>query len=87
MRTRTSVFDHDRGGEARELASRVKRINDQIADLRRGIEEEIYEALLNLQSAAEQVAVAKEGQDLAERELELAQDRARGYSDGLRGGS
>ena len=60
-----TVFDRDRSGEAQELASRVKRIDDQIADLRRGIEEEIREALLNLESAAEQVAVAKEGQDLA----------------------
>jgi outer membrane protein TolC len=70
-----TIFDRDRSGEAQEIASRVKRIDDQIADLRRGIEEEIYEALLNLESAAEQVAVAKDGQDLAQRELELAQDR------------
>jgi outer membrane protein TolC len=70
-----TVFDRDRNGEAQELASRVKRIDDQIADLRRGIEEDIREALLNLNSAAEQVTVAKEGQDLAQRELELSQDR------------
>jgi len=70
-----TVFDHDRNGEAQELASRVKRIDDQIADLRHGIEEDIHEALLNLESAAAQVTVAKDGQDLAQRELELAQDR------------
>jgi outer membrane protein TolC len=70
-----TVFDRDRSGEARELASRIKRIDDQIAELRNGIEEEIREALLNLESAAEQVDVAREGQDLAERELELSQDR------------
>ncbi|HYW38323.1 MAG TPA: TolC family protein [Terriglobales bacterium] len=70
-----TVFDRDRRGEAQELASGVKRIDDQIADLRRGIEEDIDEALLNLESAAQQVAVAKEGQDLAQRELELSQDR------------
>jgi outer membrane protein TolC len=70
-----TVFDRDRNGEAQELASRVKRIDDQIADLRRGIDEDIREALLNLDSAAEQVTVAREGQDLAQRELELAQDR------------
>jgi outer membrane protein TolC len=64
-----TVFDHDRNGEAQELASRVKRIDDQIADLRRGIDEDIREALLNLDSAAEQVTVAREGQDLAQREL------------------
>jgi outer membrane protein TolC len=70
-----TVFDHDRNGEAQELASRVKRIDDQLADLRRGIDEDIREALLNLDSAAQQVTVAREGQDLAQRELELTQDR------------
>jgi outer membrane protein TolC len=70
-----TLFDRDRSGEAQELASRVKRIEEQIADLRFGIEQEIQEALLNLQSASQQVAVAKDGQDLAQRELELAQDR------------
>jgi outer membrane protein TolC len=70
-----TVFDRDRNGEAQELASRVKRIDDQIADLRRGIEEDLREALLNLDSAAAQVAVAEEGQALARRELEMAQDR------------
>jgi outer membrane protein TolC len=70
-----TVFDRDRNGEAQELASRVKRIDDQIADLRRGIEEDLREALLNLDSATEQVSVAREGQELARRELQLAQDR------------
>ena len=69
------VFDRDREGEAAEIASRLKRIDDQIADLRRGIDEDIREALLNLGSAAEQVTVAEQGQNLARRELELAQDR------------
>jgi outer membrane protein TolC len=70
-----TVFDRDRSGEAAELASRVKRIDDQIADLRRGIDEDIREALLNLDSASQQVTVAEEGQNLARRELQLAQDR------------
>jgi outer membrane protein TolC len=70
-----TVFDRDRNGEAQELASRIKRIDDQIADQRRGIEEELREALLNLDSAAQQVAVAEEGKALAQRELEMAQDR------------
>jgi outer membrane protein TolC len=70
-----TLFDRDRGGEAQELASRVKRIDDQIADLGRGIEEELREALLNLDSASQQVTVAREGQELARRELEMAQDR------------
>jgi outer membrane protein TolC len=70
-----TLFDRDRNGEAQELASRVRRIDDQIADLRRGIDEDLREALLNLDSAAEQVAVARDGQDLAQRELKMAQDR------------
>jgi outer membrane protein TolC len=72
-----TIFDRDRKGEAQELASRVERIDDQIDDLRRGIEEDIRAALLNLDSATEQVAVAREGKELARRELELAQDRFR----------
>lgn len=70
-----TLFDRDRQGEREQLASRLKRIDDQIADMRRGIDEELREALLNLDSAAQQVAVAKEGQELARRELELSQDR------------
>jgi len=70
-----TVFDRDRQGEAAEIAGRIKRIDDQIADLGRGIDEDIREALLNLDSAAEQVEVAEQGRDLARRELEMAQDR------------
>ncbi|MGD0548190.1 MAG: TolC family protein [Terracidiphilus sp.] len=70
-----TLFDRDRNGEAQEIASRVMRIDDQIADLRRGIEEELREALLNLDSANEQVAVAREGEELARRELQMARDR------------
>ncbi len=70
-----TIFDRDRNGEAQELASRVKRIDDQIDDLRRGVEEDIRGALLNLDSTNEQVAVAREGEELARRELQMAQDR------------
>jgi outer membrane protein TolC len=70
-----TVFDRDRAGEAAQLASRVKRIDDQIADLERGVDQDIRQALLNLDSAAQQVNVAKQGQELAQRELLLAQDR------------
>ncbi|HVJ09090.1 MAG TPA: TolC family protein [Acidisarcina sp.] len=72
-----TLFDRDRNGEEQELASRLKRIDEQIADLRRGIDQDIREALLNLESASAQVAVASEGQGLAQRELQLAQDRFR----------
>ncbi len=66
-----TVFDRDREGEAQQLAGRLQRVDDQIADLGRGVEEDIREALLNLDSAAEQVSVAADGQDLAQRELEI----------------
>jgi outer membrane protein TolC len=72
-----TFFDRDRKGEAQELASRLERIDDQITDLRRGIEQDIREALLNLESTTEQVTVAQQGQELAQRELELTQDRFR----------
>jgi outer membrane protein TolC len=70
-----TIFDRDREGEAQQLAARLKRIDDQIADLRRGLDEDIREALLNLESAADQVRVAADGQNLAVRELQMAQDR------------
>jgi len=70
-----TLYNHDREGEAQEVASRIHSIDEQIADLRRGIAEDVREALLNLDSAAEQVAVAQEGEQLARRELELSQDR------------
>ncbi len=70
-----TLFDKDREGEAQELAGRLKSMDDRIADMRRGIEQDVREALLDLQSAAEQVDVAHQGKKLAERELEMAQDR------------
>jgi outer membrane protein TolC len=70
-----TIFDHDREGEAEELSSRIERVDDQLADLRRGIAEDIREALLNLESSSDQVKVAQQGRDLAERELELTEDR------------
>ncbi len=70
-----TIFDRDRDGEAQQLATRIQRIDDQIADMRRGVDEDIREALLNLDSAAQQVNVATDGQKLAQRELQMAQDR------------
>lgn len=70
-----TIFDRDRDGEAQQLAARLKRIDDQIADMRRGVDEDIREALLNLESAGQQVSVAADGQNLAGRELQLSQDR------------
>jgi outer membrane protein TolC len=70
-----TVFDRDREGDAAELAARLRRVDEQMDDMRRGVDEEIREALLTLDSTDLQVGVAAEGQQLAERELRLAQDR------------
>jgi outer membrane protein TolC len=69
------IYDRDRQGEAQQLAARLRRIDDQVEDLRRGVDEDIRSALLSLDSAVQQVQVAVEGQDLAKRELQEAQDR------------
>jgi len=70
-----TLYNHDREGEAKEIASHVISIDARIDDLKRGIEEDVREALLSLDSAAQQVTVADEGKQLAHRELELSQDR------------
>jgi outer membrane protein TolC len=70
-----TVFDRDREGEAKQLASHIKRIDAQIEDLQRGVDQEIRQALLDLDSAAQQVNVAGQGRELAHRELTLSQDR------------
>ena len=70
-----SLFDLDREGERHEIDSRLQRIDQQIADQRFGVEQDVREALLNLTSAAEQAVVAQAGLELAVRELELASDR------------
>jgi outer membrane protein TolC len=70
-----TIFDRDRNGEQKEIASRIDRINDQIADLEHGIEQELRKAILDLDSAEQQVTVTQAGLDLAQRELELSRDR------------
>ncbi len=70
-----SIFDLDREGERKEIDGRLKRIEQQLADQRFGVELDVREAMLNLESAADQVAVAQTGLELAARELELAGDR------------
>ena len=69
------LFDGDRGGEIAQIEARLRRIDYQLADMRVGIEQELREALLNLESAAAQVEVARHGKQLAERELELSRAR------------
>lgn len=70
-----TLFDRDRQGEAQELAARARNLDAQMQDLRRGVDEQIREALLVLDSAEQQVGVARQGEELARRELTMAQDR------------
>ncbi len=79
-----TLFDRDRAGEKTELQSQVKRLNAQIDDLSREIEQELRTALLNLDSTESQVTVTEAALHLAERELSLAQDRFRnGVTDNI----
>jgi len=79
-----TLFDRDRTGEREQLDSQLRQINDQIGDMARGIEQDLRTGLLNLQSAEDQVAVAEQSLDLAQKELSLAEDRFRnGLSDNI----
>jgi outer membrane protein TolC len=70
-----TLFDRDRNGEAQEIAAQIKAIDERIADMRRGIDQDVRSALLNLESAQQQVEVSGEGQQLARRELQMTTDR------------
>jgi outer membrane protein TolC len=79
-----TLFDRDRAGEKTELESQVRRLNAQVDDLDREIDQEIRTALLNLESTENQVTVTESALHLAERELSLAQDRFRnGVTDNI----
>jgi len=78
------LFDRDRAGQQKETESRVKRLNEQIDDLGREIEQELRKAVLDLESTENQVTVTEATLNLAERELSLAQDRFRnGVTDNI----
>jgi len=79
-----TVFDRDRNGEQKQLASQVQRVDAQISDLERGIEQDLRKAVLDLESAGQQVSVTQAGEDLARSELKLAEDRFRnGVTDNI----
>jgi outer membrane protein TolC len=77
-------FDRDRTGQKRETVSRLKRLDEQIDDLGREIDQEQRKAALDLESTENQVAMTEATLNLAERELSLAQDRFRnGVTDNI----
>jgi outer membrane protein TolC len=79
-----TFFDRDRTGQKRETESRLKRLDEQIDDLGREIDQEQRKAALDLESTENQVAVTEATLNLAERELSLAQDRFRnGVTDNI----
>jgi outer membrane protein TolC len=70
-----TVFDRDRDGEAQQIEAQIRRIDRQINDAKLGVEQELRQALLDLDSSAEEVSVAGAGLDLAHKEVDLAQLR------------
>jgi len=79
-----TLFNRDRNGEQKELESRVRRLNDQMSDLARGIEQDIRKALLDIDSTTQQVAVTEAALGLAQKELALSEDRFRsGVTDNI----
>lgn len=79
-----TLFDRDRNGEQKEIQSRIKRLDEQIADAGQEIEQEMRKAILDLESADNQVTVTEAALDLAQRELDMTQDRFRnGVTDNI----
>jgi len=70
-----TVFDRDREGEGHEIEAQIHRLERQMNDARLGVEQELRQSLLDLDSAAEEVEVAATGLDLAQKEVDLAQLR------------
>ena len=67
-----------------EADAELKQVRSQLADLRGRIDYEVRTALLDLNAAAEQVAVARSSVDLAEQALSQSQDRfSAGVADNL----
>jgi outer membrane protein TolC len=79
-----TLFDRDRSGEKKQLEAQLQRLNDQIDDLARGIEQDIRKAALDLESAEQQVTVTQAALELSQQELKLATDRFRnGLTDNI----
>lgn len=69
-------------GEVQQADARLEQNRERLDDLRAQIDTEVRTALLNLQSAAEQVTVARSNIDLADQTLAQSRDRyAAGVTD------
>jgi outer membrane protein TolC len=78
-----NIFDGGRiSGDIIQARAALKQRQDELADLGGQIDYQVRAALLDIQSAADQVAVAKSNLDLANQTLTQAQDRfASGVTD------
>jgi outer membrane protein TolC len=78
-----NIFDGGRiSGDIIQAGATLKRRRDELADLGGQIDYQVRAALLDIQSAADQVAVATSNLDLANQTLTQAQDRfASGVAD------
>jgi outer membrane protein TolC len=78
-----NIFDGGRiSGDIIQARAALKQRRDELADLGGQIDYQVRAALLDIQSAAEQVAVARRNLDLANQTLTQAQDRfASGVTD------
>jgi TolC family type I secretion outer membrane protein len=78
IRMDVPVFDGGRTRSEVQIAtSRLRQAELRLNDLRAAVEKEVRQALDNLATRRKQVEAAQQAQTLAERELELAQDRFR----------
>ena len=78
-----NIFDGGRiSGDIIQARAALKQRQDELADLGGQIDYQVRAALLDIQSAADQVAVARSNLDLANQTLTQAQDRfASGVTD------
>ena len=73
---KVNIFDGGRiSGDVIQARAGLKQRQDELADLGGQIDYQVRAALLDIQSAAEQVAVARSNLELANQTLTQAQDR------------
>lgn len=73
---RIPIFNSGRTiADIRSTNAQLEQIQSQLADLNNQIEFDVGSALLSLNSASEQVGVARDGVNLAQKSLKLSQDR------------
>jgi outer membrane protein TolC len=85
VRVDVPIFNGGRTrSEVQAATSRVRQAQMHLSDLRAAVEKDVRQALDNLATREEQMRAAQENQDLAQRELSLAQDRFRnGVADNI----